>query len=100
MQIFNRNCLSLQHAVITFPGRALVYSLQESVKNKYAENMTASIRAFCDSENLLEMSTYTGYYVSLQPYATWLSKHLTAREACIRYFKEVKSIDLEKRVYC
>lgn len=82
-----------------FASKALVYDPEEILSYPFAENMCSNIRAFCDSENILDVGIYTGSYVSLIPYVTWLSKNLNAREACIKYYKDVRNVDIEKRVY-
>jgi hypothetical protein len=55
----------------------------------------ASVRAFCDTNNIFDTSGYPAVLYTLPLINAWLQKNLAAREAVISYYKETKNENIE-----
>ena len=63
--------------------------------NVNKDSSLASIKTMCETSNLFDASIYPSNLPPLPLLAQWLQKALTAREAAVNYFKEVKNEQLE-----
>jgi hypothetical protein len=60
-----------------------------------AENSFASIKAYCENNNVYDTAAYPPEMLSLSVINSWLQKNMAARETTIAFFKENKNEDLE-----
>lgn len=59
------------------------------------ENSMASIKTYCENNNVFDTAGYPPEMPSLTVINSWLQKNLAARETTITYFKEIKNQDIE-----
>jgi hypothetical protein len=73
-----------------------VYEPTAKVSLVSKENSSASIRAFCDANNVFDAAGYPASLASLPIISLWLQKNLAAREAAVAFFKESKNENLDE----
>jgi len=59
------------------------------------ENRTNAVKAFCEANTVFDASIYPSNIPVFSVLVAWLQKAITAREAAITFFAEVKKTQLE-----
>jgi hypothetical protein len=59
------------------------------------EGSASSVRAFCDANNVFDVSGYATHFQGFVVVSIWLQKNLAARELAINYFRETKNEVIE-----